>query len=245
MEAEMEKRLHMEARLRRRVVSNATPRTWAGLQDSHRPLDSFLFLGPTGVGQTELARSGRVPVRHGDGHDPYRHEQASGEAHGTVARRIGAAPGYMDFAKGGHLTEAVRRRPSSVALFDEVEKAHPEVFNGRLQLLEDGRLTDGHGRTVDFKDTLALKLLPDELRGGDAARVDAEGGQLTFVSVASVEPAGGGGAFPVRASRRFPAGEVIEMDNQRGGGDGARVYAEAPTGVGAIAHREHKRAVGV
>jgi ATP-dependent Clp protease ATP-binding subunit ClpB len=164
LEGEKQKLLHMEERIAKRVVgqeeavqavSNAVRRARSGLQDPNRPLGSFIFLGPTGVGKTELARalaeflfdSEAAMIRLDMSEYMERH---------TVSRLIGAPPGYVGYEEGGQLTEAVRRRPYSVVLFDEIEKAHPEVFNSLLQILEDGRLTDGHGRTVDFKNTLVI-----------------------------------------------------------------------------------------
>ncbi|MBN1659651.1 MAG: ATP-dependent chaperone ClpB [Anaerolineae bacterium] len=164
MEGEIEKLLRMEERLHRRVVgqeraievvSAAVRRSRAGLQDPNRPVGSFLFLGPTGVGKTELARS--LAVFLFDDEDAMvRIDMSEYQERHTVSRLIGAPPGYVGYEEGGQLTEAVRRRPYSVILFDEIEKAHPEVFNVLLQLLDDGRLTDGHGRTVDFKNTVVI-----------------------------------------------------------------------------------------
>jgi ATP-dependent Clp protease ATP-binding subunit ClpB len=160
----MEKLLHMEQSLHERlvgqdeavrVVSNAVRRARAGLQDPNRPIGSFIFLGPTGVGKTELGRalagflfdSDRAIVRIDMSEYQEKH---------TVSRLIGAPPGYVGYEEGGQLTEAVRRHPYSVVLFDEIEKAHSEVFNVLLQLLDDGRLTDGQGRTVDFRNTVII-----------------------------------------------------------------------------------------
>ena len=164
MEGEVEKLLKMEERLHRRVVgqdeairvvSNAVRRARAGLQDPNRPIGSFLFLGPTGVGKTELARA-LAEFLFDDEEAMVRIDMSEYQERHTVARLIGAPPGYVGYEEGGQLTEAVRRRPYSVVLFDEIEKAHPEVFNVLLQLLDDGRLTDGHGRTVDFKNTVVI-----------------------------------------------------------------------------------------
>jgi ATP-dependent Clp protease ATP-binding subunit ClpB len=154
----------MEDRLHRRVigqneaveaVSNAVRRARSGLQDPNRPIGSFIFMGPTGVGKTELAKalaefifdSERAMVRIDMSEFMEKH---------AVARLIGAPPGYVGYEEGGYLTEAVRRRPYAVVLFDEIEKAHPEVFNVLLQILDDGRMTDGQGRTVDFKNTIVI-----------------------------------------------------------------------------------------
>jgi ATP-dependent Clp protease ATP-binding subunit ClpB len=164
LEGETQKLLHLEDRLRQRVVgqeaalkavSNALRRARAGLQDSNRPLGSFIFLGPTGVGKTELARS-LAEFMFDDEHAMIRIDMSEYQEKHTVSRLIGAPPGYIGYEEGGQLTELVRRRPYSVVLFDEIEKAHPDVFNVLLQLLDDGRLTDGQGRTVDFRNTLVI-----------------------------------------------------------------------------------------
>jgi ATP-dependent Clp protease ATP-binding subunit ClpB len=154
----------MEERLGRRVigqeeaiqaVSNSVRRARAGIQDPNRPIGSFIFLGPTGVGKTELARS-LAEFLFDDENAMVRIDMSEYQERHTVSRLIGAPPGYVGYEEGGQLTEATRRRPYSVILFDEIEKAHPEVFNLLLQLLDDGRLTDGHGRTVDFKNTVVI-----------------------------------------------------------------------------------------
>ncbi len=164
MEGETEKLLHMEDRLHERVVgqddavhvvSNAVRRARAGLQDPDRPMGSFIFLGPTGVGKTELARA-LAYFLFDDDHAMVRIDMSEYQEKHTVSRLIGAPPGYVGYDEGGQLTEAVRRRPYSVVLFDEIEKAHSEVFNVLLQLLDDGRLTDGQGRTVDFRNTVVI-----------------------------------------------------------------------------------------
>jgi ATP-dependent Clp protease ATP-binding subunit ClpB len=164
VEAEIDKLIHMEERLKQRVVgqdeaisviSNAIRRARAGLQDPNRPIGSFIFLGPTGVGKTELSKalaeflfdSEKAMVRIDMSEFMEKH---------TVSRLIGAPPGYVGYEEGGYLTEAVRRRPYSVILLDEIEKAHSDVFNILLQIMDDGRLTDGHGRTVDFKNTVII-----------------------------------------------------------------------------------------
>jgi ATP-dependent Clp protease ATP-binding subunit ClpB len=164
LEGEMQKLLHMEEGLHQRVVgqdealrvvSNAVRRARAGLQDPNRPIGSFIFLGPTGVGKTELARS-LAEFLFDDERALIRIDMSEYQEKHTVSRLIGAPPGYVGYDEGGQLTEAVRRRPYSVVLFDEIEKAHSEVFNVLLQLLDDGRLTDGQGRTVDFRNTLVI-----------------------------------------------------------------------------------------
>lgn len=164
LEAEMQKLLHMEDRLHRRVVgqdeavkavSNAVRRARAGLQDPNRPVGSFIFLGPTGVGKTELARA-LAEFLFDDERAMIRIDMSEYQEKHTVSRLVGAPPGYVGYEEGGQLTEAVRRRPFSIVLFDEIEKAHSEVFNVLLQLLDDGRLTDGQGRTVDFRSTVII-----------------------------------------------------------------------------------------
>jgi ATP-dependent Clp protease ATP-binding subunit ClpB len=164
LEGEMQKLMHMEERLHERVIgqdeavdviSNAVRRARAGLQDPNRPIGSFIFLGPTGVGKTELARA-LAEFLFNDQDAMVRIDMSEYQEKHTVSRLFGAPPGYVGFEEGGQLTEAVRRRPYSVVLFDEIEKAHSEVFNALLQLLEDGRLTDGQGRTVDFRNTVVI-----------------------------------------------------------------------------------------
>jgi ATP-dependent Clp protease ATP-binding subunit ClpB len=164
MEGEIEKLLKMEKRLHRRVVgqdeaisvvANAVRRARAGLQDPNRPIGSFIFLGPTGVGKTELARA-LAEFLFDDEEAMVRVDMSEYQERHTVARLIGAPPGYVGYEEGGQLTEAVRRHPYAVVLFDEIEKAHFEAFNVLLQLLDEGRLTDGHGRTVDFRNTVVI-----------------------------------------------------------------------------------------
>jgi len=176
MEGEVQKLVQMEDRLHQRVVgqhdavvavANAMRRARAGLQDPNRPLGSFLFLGPTGVGKTELSRA-LAELLFDDEQALIRIDMSEYQEKHTVSRLIGAPPGYVGYEEAGQLTEAVRRRPYAVVLFDEVEKAHPEVFNVMLQLLDDGRLTDGKGRTVDFKNTVVI--MTSNLRDQDALR---------------------------------------------------------------------------
>jgi ATP-dependent Clp protease ATP-binding subunit ClpC len=164
LEGEQEKLLQMEERLHDRVigqeeairaVSDAIRRARAGLKDPHRPIGSFIFLGPTGVGKTELARA-LAEFMFDDEDAMVRMDMSEYQERHTVSRLIGAPPGYVGYDEGGQLTEAVRRRPYRVVLFDEIEKAHPEVWSVLLQVLEDGRLTDGHGRTVDFRNTVII-----------------------------------------------------------------------------------------
>jgi len=164
MEGEIQKLLYMEERLHMRVVgqedaikavANAIRRARAGLQDPNRPLGSFIFLGPTGVGKTELART-LAEFLFDDERAMVRLDMSEYMEKHTVSRLIGAPPGYVGYEEGGQLTEAVRRKPYTVVLLDEIEKAHPDVFNTLLQILDDGRLTDGHGRTVDFKNTVLI-----------------------------------------------------------------------------------------
>lgn len=164
LEGEVEKLLKMEQRLHRRVVgqdeaieavSNAVRRSRAGLQDRQRPVGSFIFLGPTGVGKTELARA-LAEFLFDDEDAMVRIDMSEYQERHTVSRLIGAPPGYVGYDEGGQLTEAVRRRPYSVVLFDEIEKAHSDVFNTLLQILDDGRLTDGHGRTVNFRNAVVI-----------------------------------------------------------------------------------------
>jgi len=164
LEGELQKLVQMEERLHRRVigqdeaitaVANAVRRSRAGLQDPNRPLGSFIFLGPTGVGKTELARA-LAEFLFDDEQAMIRIDMSEYMEKHTVSRLVGAPPGYVGYDEGGQLTEAVRRRPYSVVLLDEIEKAHPDVFNVLLQLLDDGRLTDGQGRTVDFKNTVVI-----------------------------------------------------------------------------------------
>ena len=164
LEGEVNKLVHMEERLRERVVgqdaaltvvANAIRRSRAGLSDPKRPIGSFIFLGPTGVGKTETARA-LAEFLFDDEQSMIRIDMSEYMEKHAVARLIGAPPGYVGYDEGGQLTEAVRRRPYAVILFDEIEKAHPDVFNVLLQIMDDGRLTDAKGRTVDFKNTVLI-----------------------------------------------------------------------------------------
>ena len=173
LEGEVEKLVHMEERLHERVVgqdaaieavSNALRRARSGLQDPNRPIGSFVFLGPTGVGKTELAKA-LAEFMFDDERAIVRLDMSEYQEKHTVSRLVGAPPGYVGYEEGGQLTEAVRRRPYSVILLDEIEKAHGEVFDVLLQLLDDGRLTDGHGRTVDFRN--AVVIMTSNIRSAD------------------------------------------------------------------------------
>jgi ATP-dependent Clp protease ATP-binding subunit ClpB len=176
LEGETEKLVHMEERLHERVVgqdeavsavANALRRARTGLQDPNRPIGSFVFLGPTGVGKTELARA-LAEFMFDDERAMVRLDMSEYQERHTVARLVGAPPGYVGYEEGGQLTEAVRRRPYSVVLLDEIEKAHPEVFDVLLQILDDGRLTDGQGRTVDFRNTVIV--MTSNVRSAEALR---------------------------------------------------------------------------
>jgi ATP-dependent Clp protease ATP-binding subunit ClpB len=176
LEGETEKLIHMEERLHERVVgqdeaveavANALRRARTGLQDPNRPIGSFIFLGPTGVGKTELARA-LAEFMFDDERAMVRLDMSEYQERHTVARLVGAPPGYVGYEEGGQLTEAVRRRPYSVVLLDEIEKAHAEVFDVLLQILDDGRLTDGQGRTVDFRNTVIV--MTSNIRSAEALR---------------------------------------------------------------------------
>ena len=174
LEGEVQKLVRLESTLHERVVgqdeavsavANAIRRSRAGLSDPNRPIGSFLFLGPTGVGKTELARA-LAEFLFDDERAMIRIDMSEYMEKHAVSRLVGAPPGYVGYDEGGQLTEAVRRRPYSVVLLDELEKAHPDVFNILLQVLEDGRLTDGQGRTVDFTNTVLI--MTSNLKGEPA-----------------------------------------------------------------------------
>jgi len=181
MEGEVQKLVRMEDALHERVigqddavtaVANAIRRSRAGLSDPHRPIGTFLFLGPTGVGKTELARS-LADFLFDDEQAMVRIDMSEYQEKHNVSRLVGAPPGYVGYEEGGQLTEAVRRRPYAVLLLDEIEKAHPDVFNVLLQLMDDGRLTDGQGRTVDFTNTVVIMTSNLGSGGDEQAVLDA------------------------------------------------------------------------
>jgi ATP-dependent Clp protease ATP-binding subunit ClpB len=200
LEGEKEKLLRMEQQIGKRVVgqneavkavSTAVRRARAGLQDPHRPIGSFMFLGPTGVGKTELTKA-LAEFLFDDESALLRIDMSEYMEKHSVARLIGAPPGYVGYEEGGALTEAVRRRPYQVVLFDEIEKAHPDVFNVLLQVLDDGRLTDGQGHTVDFRNTLIVmtsnlgaELLVNQPEGQDT---DVVRDQVMAIVRASFRP---------------------------------------------------------
>ena len=192
MEGEREKLLHLEDVLHERVigqdeavtrVAEAILRSRAGIQDPNRPLGSFLFLGPTGVGKTELAKA-LAQALFDDEKNMVRIDMSEYMEKFSVSRLIGAPPGYVGYDEGGQLTEAVRRKPYSVVLFDEVEKAHPDVFNVLLQVLDDGRITDSQGRTVDFKNTI---LIMTSNLGSEYLLSGIEDGEITEYARAAVD----------------------------------------------------------
>ena len=212
MEGEIEKLIHMEDRLHQRVigqdeaveaVASALRRSRAGLQDPDRPIGSFLFLGPTGVGKTELARA-LAEFMFDTQEAMVRIDMSEYMEKHSVSRLVGAPPGYVGYDEGGQLTEAVRRRPYSVILLDEVEKAHPDVFNTLLQVLDDGRLTDGQGRTVSFKN--AVLIMTSNIPGG---RAGAEGHfRPEFINRLD-------DIVEFESLRRDQIGQIVELQVQR------------------------------
>ena len=207
LEGEKEKLLRMEEMIGKRVigqaeavqaVSTAVRRARAGLQDPHRPIGSFMFLGPTGVGKTELTKA-LAEYLFDDETALIRIDMSEYMEKHSVARLIGAPPGYVGYEEGGALTEAVRRRPYQVILFDEIEKAHPDVFNVLLQVLDDGRLTDGQGHTVDFRNTL---IVMTSNLGADYPGEPARGAGHRR----GARPGDGGGALGVPAGIPQPRG---------------------------------------
>jgi ATP-dependent Clp protease ATP-binding subunit ClpB len=211
LEGETEKLIHMEERLHGRVVgqdeavsavANALRRARTGLQDPNRPIGSFVFLGPTGVGKTELARA-LAEFMFDDEHAMVRLDMSEYQERHTVARLIGAPPGYIGYDEGGQLTEAVRRRPYTVVLLDEIEKAHSEVFDVLLQVLDDGRLTDGQGRTVDFRN--AVLIMTSNIRTAEAMREHFRPEFLNRIDE----------IVEFKALSREQLGEIVELQLQR------------------------------
>ena len=260
LEGETEKLIHMEERLHQRVVgqdaaveavANALRRARTGLQDPNRPIGSFIFLGPTGVGKTELARA-LAEFMFDDERAMVRLDMSEYQERHTVSRLVGAPPGYVGFEEGGQLTEAVRRRPYCVILLDEIEKAHMEVFDVLLQLLDDGRLTDGQGRTVDFRNTVVIMTSnirsERQLRDALPPRVPQPRGRGGRVRGAHPRAAGGDRRAPGRAAARAVGGArpVARADRRgararRRGGLGSGLRRPAAQACAAAAGREPAR----
>ena len=251
LEGEVKKLVTMEDRLRQRVigqdealqrVANAIRRSRAGLSDPRRPIGSFIFLGPTGVGKTELARA-LAEFLFDDEHAMIRIDMSEYMEKHSVSRLIGAPPGYVGYDEGGQLTEAVRRRPYAVVLFDEIEKAHPDVFNVFLQIMDDGRLTDGKGRIVDFKNTIIimtsnigssyLQDLGERSRGADHRSAPAgDGGAAGALQARVPQPRG-------RHHHLQPAGQgAVDEDRRPAAGRPAEAAGRSQDQPGADADGE-------
>ena len=248
LEGEKEKLLRMEEMIGKRVigqaeavqaVSTAVRRARAGLQDPHRPIGSFMFLGPTGVGKTELTKA-LAEYLFDDETALIRIDMSEYMEKHSVARLIGAPPGYVGYEEGGALTEAVRRRPYQVILFDEIEKAHPDVFNVLLQVLDDGRLTDGQGHTVDFRNTL---IVMTSNLGADFLVNQPEGQDTDAVR----EPGDGGGALGVPAGVPQPRRRDHPVPSAQARPDGPHRRhpdAAAAEAAGGAQDRDHARSGG-
>ena len=249
LQGESEKLLAMEARIGERLigqakavraVSDAVRRSRAGISDPNRPTGSFLFLGPTGVGKTELAKA-LAEFLFDDEHAMVRIDMSEYSEKHSVARLVGAPPGYIGYEEGGQLTEAVRRRPYAVVLLDEVEKAHSEVFDILLQVLDDGRLTDGQGRTVDFRNVILIltsnlgsQFLADQTLDAETKRNAVMGVVRSALQAGVPEPAG--------------RGRAVRGAGHRGAGQDRRdraAPAERPAGRSADRRRGHPGGQGV
>ena len=212
LETESEKLLHMEERLHDRIIgqdeaiaalSDAIRRARSGLKDPSRPIGSFIFLGSSGVGKTELAKA-LAWFMFDDEDALVRVDMSEYREQHTVSRLFGAPPGYVGYEEGGQLTEAVRRRPYQVVLFDEIEKAHPDVWNAMLQILDDGRLTDGQGRTVDFRNTVII------MTSNLGTEFGRKGGALGFVRPGDSSGAGGRREEDRRSTQAHVPAGVLE-----------------------------------